>query len=261
MNKPILELDNVSLSFAPAHKVLHNLSMSLEKGSFTALLGASGCGKSTLLHLIAGLIQPTGGTITRHLQTDHIGFVFQDPVLMDWTTVYHNVALPLKLQKQTQKQAGRKAENKAQNKTQNKASDKASMEAQIMASLTQVGLETRANALPRELSGGMKMRVSLARALVTQPDLLLMDEPFAALDELNRAKMEDDLYHIWQTTGCTVLFVTHNVMESAYLASQVMIMKNGHIAQTIEINNAPRGEAYRTNVDFLKTCQEISTAL
>jgi len=241
MNKPILELDNVSLAFAPDNKVLHNLSLSLGKGSFTALLGTSGCGKSTLLRLIAGLIQPSAGTITRHLQTDHIGFVFQDPVLMDWASVYHNVALPLKLQ--------------------NKAKNKATMEAQIMASLTQVGLEARAHALPRELSGGMKMRVSLARALVTQPDLLLMDEPFAALDELTRAKMEDDLYHIWQTTGCTILFVTHNVMESAYLASQIMIMKGGHIAQTIEINNAPRGAAYRTNVDFLKTCQDISTAL
>ena len=224
-------LNNVSLRFADkAAKAsgatgvaaIAALNMQFAQGSFTALVGPSGCGKTTLLRLIAGLLTPTSGTLTK--PNGRVGFVFQTPVLLAWRNVRDNVALPLKMQNI--------APHEIATRTQ--------------AALQLVGLESRDTALPRELSGGMKMRVSLARALVQQPDILLMDEPFGALDELTRHKLDDELLAIWRARRCTIIFVTHSMSEAAYLAEQVMVLtKRGQLASQIAIDHPHNGEDFR----------------
>ncbi len=184
------------------------LDLDVAKGEFVSLLGPSGCGKSTALRLIAGLNAPTSGTVgVSHRSgelraADSIGFVFQEPTLMPWTSVRENVRLPLKLSH----------------------TPKAEADARVGDALAQVGLTEFADAYPRELSGGMKMRVSLARALVTDPDILLMDEPFAALDEITRFRLNNDLLSLWRNLRKTVIFVTHSVFESVYLSQRVGVM-------------------------------------
>ena len=179
------------------------LDLDVARGEFVALLGPSGCGKSTALRLIAGLSAPSSGTVDVSHQAGKadgrhpIGFVFQEPTLMPWATVSDNVRLPLKLANAPAAEADVRVGN----------------------ALAQVGLAEFANAFPRELSGGMKMRVSLARALVTDPDILLMDEPFAALDEITRFRLNNDLLALWRTLHKTVIFVTHSVFESVYLVA------------------------------------------
>jgi len=180
------------------------LDLDVARGEFVALLGPSGCGKSTALRLIAGLSAPSSGTVDVSHQAGKadgrhpIGFVFQEPTLMPWATVGDNVRLPLKLANTPATEADGRVANV----------------------LAQVGLAEFANAFPRELSGGMKMRVSLARALVTDPDILLMDEPFAALDEITRFRLNNDLLALWRTLRKTVIFVTHSVFESVYLSQR-----------------------------------------
>jgi NitT/TauT family transport system ATP-binding protein len=170
------------------------------------------------------------------------GFVFQEPTLMPWASVAGNVYLPLKL-------AG---------------TDRASAEPRIREALTRVGLDAFANAFPRELSGGMKMRVSIARALVTQPKLLLMDEPFAALDEITRFKLNNDLLALWAAMRQTVIFVTHSVFESVYLSSRIIVMtqRPGRIHSEIAIDAPyPRSEAFRTSAEYAALCRSVSEAL
>lgn len=198
----MLSLNDIQLDYGDGHDVLKNLSVRFSAGSFTVLVGASGCGKSSLLRLIAGLQPPTAGSIEHALGKGDIGFVFQEPTLMDWARVKENVALPLKL-------AGIQHNMIAQ---------------RVNDALSMVGLNKRQAAYPHELSGGMKMRVSVARALVTRPKLLLLDEPFAALDEITRINLEDDLLRIWRETGCTVVFVTHHVSSGVFLAQKVLVM-------------------------------------
>src|SRR6266540_2095159 len=171
------------------------LDLDVAKGEFVSLLGPSGCGKSTALRLIAGLSAPSAGTVNVSHRANRkdgrhpIGFVFQEPTLMPWTSVRENVRLPLKLAHAPAAEAN----------------------ARVSDALAQVGLNEFADAFPRELSGGMKMRVSLARALVTDPDILLMDEPFAALDEITRFRLNNDLLDLWRRSRRTVIFVTHSV--------------------------------------------------
>jgi len=192
---------NVSKVFSNGTLALKDMSLDVGRGEFLSLLGPSGCGKSTALRIIAGLGAPSSGSIawptskinSRGLPEGDVGFVFQEPTLMPWQTVFGNVHLPLRLE--------------GMNKT--------AARPRIMESLASVGLADFAGAYPRELSGGMKMRVSIARALVTKPKLLLMDEPFAALDEITRQKLNDDVLRLWKQTGVTVIFVTHSVFESA----------------------------------------------
>jgi len=219
------------------------LDLNIRRGEFVSLLGASGCGKSTALRIIAGLTAPTTGDVQVAARSRHgIGFVFQEPTLMPWATVRGNVQLPLDLAHVSHSEAV----------------------ARVDQALAQVGLTEFANVYPRELSGGMKMRVSLARALVTDPDILLMDEPFAALDEITRFKLNNDLLTLWRDLRKTVIFVTHSVFESVYLSQRVLIMTSrpGRIARDFRIDSAqPRGEDFRTSPDYAATCRDVSAAL
>ena len=224
------------------------LDLDVRKGEFVSLLGPSGCGKSTALRLIAGLAAPSSGSVgvaprRGGARGEHpIGFVFQEPTLMPWTNVRENVRLPLKLSHVPAAEA----------------------EARIEETLQQVGLAEFAAAYPRELSGGMKMRVSLARALVTDPDILLMDEPFAALDEITRFRLNNDLLALWRNLRKTVIFVTHSVFESVYLSQRVVVMTSrpGRLSAEIRIDAPePRGEEFRTSAAYAGYCREVSNAL
>src|SRR3979490_3134682 len=197
------------------------LDLDVSKGEFVSLLGPSGCGKSTALRLIAGLSAPTFGAVgvshrAGQARAGHsIGFVFQEPTLMPWTSVRENVRLPLKLAHAPVAEANER----------------------ISEALAQVGLTEFADDFPRKLSGGMKMRASLARALVTDPDILLMDEPFAALDEITRFRLNNDLLALWRNLHKTVIFVTHSVFESVYLSQRVVVMtpRPGRISAELRI--------------------------
>nr|WP_255720489.1 ABC transporter ATP-binding protein [Acuticoccus kalidii] len=232
----IVSLDGVGKTFDNGTRALAGVDLRIGRGEFLSLLGPSGCGKSTILRLIAGLDEPTEGTITWHDRATgraaqrerNVGFVFQEPTLMPWATVFDNAWLPLRLKGMT----------------------RSSAEAQIMTALESVGLADFRNAYPRELSGGMKMRVSIARALATDPSILLMDEPFAALDEITRFRLNDDLLRLWADKGWTVVFVTHSVFESVYLSARIAVMTNrpGRIAADIVVDEPfPRTEAFRTS--------------
>src|SRR5262245_39806708 len=197
---PVVRLESVRKVFGNGVVALADLDLVVGEHEFLSLLGPSGCGKSTALRLIAGLGRPTQGRVLRPTAQARgdIGFVFQEPTLMPWATAFDNVWLPLRLE----------------------GSSRAPARDDVEAALAMVGLEGCAAAYPRELSGGMRMRVSIARALVTRPKLLLMDEPFAALDEITRQRLNDDLLRLWREQGWTVVFVTHSVYESVYLASR-----------------------------------------
>jgi NitT/TauT family transport system ATP-binding protein len=212
----------------------------VNEGDFLVLLGPSGCGKSTLLRLIAGLDVPSGGRIgwiTRPPAPGEIGYVFQEATLMPWASALRNVALPLRL---------RGIEGAT---------------ARALAALQQVGLGDFAQALPRTLSGGMRMRVSIARALVSRPRLLLMDEPFAALDEFTRHRLQDECLALTAELGCTTIFVTHSLYEAAYLASRVVLMtpRPGRIAH--EISGVATAARTREGPVFAARVAEISQAL
>jgi NitT/TauT family transport system ATP-binding protein len=217
-------------------------------GEFVSLLGPSGCGKSTALRIIAGLSEPTSGKVewfdaeaASAAGPRRIGFVFQEPTLMPWATVAANVRLPLKL-------AG--LEPNAQTR--------------VDAALARVGLSGFAQSYPRELSGGMKMRTSIARALVTEPKLLLMDEPFAALDEITRFRLNNDLLGLWQSLGKTVVFVTHSVFESVYLSERIVVMtqRPGRVFTELLIDAPyPRDENFRTSAGYAGYCRKVSEAL
>jgi NitT/TauT family transport system ATP-binding protein len=224
------------------------LDLNVRRGEFVSLLGPSGCGKSTALRLIAGLAAPTSGTVQLSHREDGtrpgqaIGFVFQEPTLMPWTSVKENVRLPLRLAAASARDADERVDE----------------------ALARVALSEFADSYPRELSGGMKMRVSLARALVTDPDILLMDEPFAALDEITRFRLNNDLLALWRNLKKTVIFVTHSVFESVYLSQRVIVMTSrpGRIGAEIQIDAPePRGEDFRTSAEYAHLCREVSGAL
>jgi NitT/TauT family transport system ATP-binding protein len=248
-DRPIVALTGVTKRFASGTRALDGVDLAIASGEFLSLLGPSGCGKSTALRLIAGLGSPTSGAISwsgtkpgARRNGLEVGFVFQEPTLMPWSTVAHNVALPLAL-------AG-------------VASDV--IEKRVAQALEQVGLAQFRDAYPRELSGGMKMRVSIARGLVTDPPLLLMDEPFAALDEITRFKLNDDLIALWRAVGNTVVFVTHSVFESVYLSSRIVVMtpRPGRVFAELAIDVPfPRDESFRTSPEYGRYCRIVSQAL
>jgi len=201
----VLTVNHVGRRFPGGTEALRDTSLRLLEADFVALLGPSGCGKSTLLRLIAGLDQPDDGSLTwdgAPPAAGDIGYVFQDPTLLPWATAEDNVFLPLRL-RGTSRQAAMPA---------------------VRAALKRVGLDGFETARPRQLSGGMRMRVSIARALVTSPRLLLMDEPFAALDEFTRHKLQSDLLDVWGAAGCTIVFVTHSIYEAAFLGRRIVLM-------------------------------------
>ncbi len=216
----MLTLDRLGRRFPNGTQALEAASLRIGQGDFLALLGPSGCGKSTLLRLIAGLDVPDQGRVAwdggAAPAPGDIGYVFQDATLLPWASAADNVFLPLRLRGR-----GRRA-----------------AEADVHAALARVGLERFAQSRPRELSGGMRMRVSIARALVTRPRLLLMDEPFAALDEFTRFRLQEDLLGLWRELRCTVVFVTHSIYEACFLARRIILMtpRPGRIAR--EINSA-----------------------
>jgi NitT/TauT family transport system ATP-binding protein len=243
-----VSLRGVTKAYDNGVMALGPLDLDVRRGEFVSLLGPSGCGKSTALRLIAGLSAPSAGHVhvARHTgkaQPGHqIGFVFQEPTLMPWTSVRENVRLPLRL---------------AQVPT-------AAADRRIDEALAQVGLSEFAGSFPRELSGGMKMRVSLARALVTDPDILLMDEPFAALDEITRFRLNNDLLALWRNLRKTVIFVTHSVFESVYLSQRVVVMtqRPGRIDAEIRVDpTEPRAEDFRTSAAYADYCRKVSAAL
>ncbi|MCC2096549.1 MAG: ABC transporter ATP-binding protein [Hyphomicrobiales bacterium] len=242
-NARLAVLSGVSKSFASGTLALSGLDLTVNRGEFLSLLGPSGCGKSTALRLLAGLLDPTAGTIAwTGGKRPEIGFVFQEPTLMPWASVEKNIYLPMKLRGETRSQAKREIET----------------------ALELVGLQDFARAYPRELSGGMKMRVSLARALALRPEILLLDEPFAALDEITRLKLNDDLLRLQTELGTTVVFVTHSVYESVYLSTRIAIFsaRPGRIIEEIAVSGpAQRSEEFRLGPEYGDYCRQASKAL
>jgi NitT/TauT family transport system ATP-binding protein len=234
----MITLKAIGKRFANGTEALRDLSFSVAEGEFISLLGPSGCGKSTALRLVAGLLQPDSGHVRFSQNRPEIGFVFQEPTLMPWADALTNTRLPLDLKGVARSEANARA----------------------AAALKRVGLQGFESAFPRELSGGMKMRVSLARALAAQPKLLLLDEPFAALDEITRNALGDDLLRLWKEDGLTVLFVTHSVSESSYLSQRVLVMtpRPGRIAEDIAL---PFGRDSRLTPATIEAQRAISTAL
>lgn len=252
-SEPLLRLSSIGKKFTTGTTALADVDLAIYPGEFISLLGPSGCGKSTLLKLIAGLAAPSFGTIDWPSSRAEaaaaasnvkatLGFVFQEPTLLPWRTVAENVHLPLLLSG-VPKRAAR---------------------GRIDEALDQVGLHGFAEFYPRQLSGGMKMRVSIARALVTEPKILLMDEPFAALDEITRSKLNDELLGLFARRGLTVIFVTHSVYESVFLSSRIVVLSSrpGRITAEIQIGkDYPRTEEFRTTALYNDYCRRVSVAL
>ncbi|SCB51682.1 ABC transporter ATP-binding protein [Rhizobium lusitanum] len=224
----MIDIAGVHKTFVADHgtvTALEPLSITIKEGEFIAIVGPSGCGKSTLLRLISGLDQSSGGTITLDTagRKRPVGFVFQEPVLLPWKTTLENVRFPLDTANVSRLEADRKA----------------------LDLIKMVGLAGFENALPRQLSGGMRQRTAIARSLSDDPQILLMDEPFSAVDLLTRDTLNDELLRIWQSTGKTILLVTHSVEEAAYLADRVMVMtaRPGKLKCVHDVTLArPRGE-------------------
>jgi NitT/TauT family transport system ATP-binding protein len=236
--------------YANGTQALAPVDLVIRSGEFVTLLGPSGCGKTTLLNLIAGLVTPTHGSLSwwgnDFERTGgagrRLGFVFQSPTLMPWACVVTNVRLPLDL-------AG---------------VDRTTASAEAAAALGLVGLADFARHLPRELSGGMQMRASIARALVTAPDLLLMDEPFGALDEFTRQRLDGELTALWSARSLTVVFVTHSIYEAVFLSTRVAVMspRPGRIVADVAIDESfPRGEDFRVSTTFARYCQKLSALI
>jgi NitT/TauT family transport system ATP-binding protein len=241
---PLVSFQNAGKTYENGTVALAGFDLNVQAGEFLTLLGPSGCGKSTVLRLIAGLDEVTSGSLTRGFELDQasLGFVFQDPTLMPWASVFDNIFLPLKLRGVARQEAAPLIEK----------------------ALALVGLSAFSSALPRELSGGMRMRTSLARALVLRPLLLLLDEPFAALDEITRFKLNDDLLAMQAELGTTIVFVTHSIFESVFLSSRIAVMaaRPGHITAELAINAPfPRGMDFRTSPLYGRYCAEASWAL
>ncbi len=246
-NAPVVSLRGVAKRFAGGVAALDPIDLDIARGEFLSVLGPSGCGKTTLLRIVAGLSAASAGERRLDLGEDggarapagRIGFVFQDPTLMPWSTVLGNVLLPFRLEGRIGPAERARAE----------------------AELRTVGLAGFERTYPRQLSGGMRMRVSIARALVTDPDLLLLDEPFAALDEITRMGLNDDLMRLWASRRPTVVFVTHSVFESVYLSTRIAVMtaRPGRIAADLPVDlPQPRERALRSAAAYGELCTVVS---
>jgi NitT/TauT family transport system ATP-binding protein len=245
-----IEFADAAMRFARGPFAVRGVTATIAAGQFVSLLGPSGCGKSTLLRLAAGLLEPAEGRVLVDGRPAAgrpvpMSYVFQDPTLMPWSSVVDNVALPLRIRGQARR-AAREAARSA---------------------LAQVGLADRARDYPEELSGGMKMRCSIARALVTGPSVLLLDEPFAALDEITRQRLNDELLAQWQARPMTAVFVTHSVFEAVYLSQRVLVMgaaagRPGHLVADLPVTLPyPRCAGLRMTEPFMQACRAVSDAL
>jgi NitT/TauT family transport system ATP-binding protein len=238
----IAKLACVERVFANGVKALGPLDLAIEKGEFLSLLGPSGCGKSTALRVFAGLLAPSAGALHWPQGRPRIGFVFQDPTLMPWAVVRDNVRLPLDLNRVPMDEGNARAE----------------------AALARVGLRGFSDAYPRALSGGMRMRVSIARALASAPQLLLMDEPFAALDEISRDALNEDLLKLWREDSLSIVFVTHSVYESTFLSTRIVTLtpRPGRIASELRLASPQkRTSEWRTTPEFAQAARQVSFAL
>ncbi|KQV91657.1 ABC transporter ATP-binding protein [Rhizobacter sp. Root1221] len=246
MPDALISLTHVDKTFASGTRALQSVSLAVAPGEFVSILGPSGCGKSTVLRLVAGLDTPSAGQVDApawrapaHART---AFVFQDATLLPWADVFDNVWLPLRL-------AGTSREAAAP---------------RIEALLAQMGLADFARAYPAALSGGMKMRAAIARARVTDPQVLLMDEPFAALDEITRQRLNTDLLAGWLAAPMAVMFVTHSVFEAVFLSQRVIVMgaRPGRVVDAMAIGEPyPRTPAFRTSARYADACQQLSASL
>ncbi len=244
MSHPAITLSHIRKAYANGTVALEDMNLSIQESQFVTLVGPSGCGKSTVLRLIAGLGKMNSGSIEwgEGLTKRKLAYVFQDAALMPWATVLENVMLPLKLAKVPTKEA---------------------LPA-VREALHLVGLDAFTRCYPRELSGGMKMRVSIARALVTEPEILLMDEPFGALDEITRSRLNQDLLNLWREKRWTVIFVTHNIYEAVYLSNRTIVMaaRPGRVVADITIDAPyPRTEEFRTSPLYNEYCREVALEL
>ncbi len=242
--------EQLSMDYGPEHQVLDRISLRLDDGQFVALVGPSGCGKSTLLRLIAGLETPAAGKLAVDGKPPgdaqnrrRAAFVFQDPNLLPWRTVVDNIRLPLELQRQARSE----------------------QQLAVRQSLRLIGLgEADERKYPRMLSGGMRMRVALARALVTRPDILLLDEPFAALDDILRGQLNEDLVGLWQKQAWTTVFVTHNVAEAVFLSQRIVVLSGqpGRVITQLEVPfGYPREATLRSTAEFAALTGQVSTWL
>jgi len=247
---PAVEVLSAEKTYPNGTQALQPVDLSIAEGEFVTLLGPSGCGKSTLLKMVAGMLEPSDGRLLvwrkpvgqLHDSARKMSFVFQSPTLMPWASVRTNVRLPLDLAGVPRKEA----------------------DARVMESLALVGLEKFADALPRALSGGMQMRVSIARGLVTQPDLLLMDEPFGALDEITRHKLDADLLELWRKKKLTVIFVTHSIHEAVFLSSRVVMMaaRPGRVVEQFHIDEPyPRSADFMVTPEFARHAKQLQDSL
>lgn len=246
----LVRADGVGLSFAGPVVALEGVDLTLPQGEFVAIVGPSGCGKSTLLRLIAGLIPASRGTITvagtspplARRERTRMSLVFQDATLLPWRTVENNIRLPLELQK----------------------TPRAEHADLVRQGLALIGLQDFARRYPNQLSGGMRMRVSLARALVTSPEMLLLDEPFAALDDITRQELNEELHQLWCRHRWTGVFVTHNIAEAVFLSQRILVMsaRPGRIVADVRVPFAtPRSPELRTTPEFARLAAEISACL
>jgi NitT/TauT family transport system ATP-binding protein len=246
MNDLAFEIKNLNKIYHSSNnrqvEALKNINLSVRKGEFISIIGPSGCGKSTLLKILSNLDKPSSGEINWKVSSENIGFVFQDSVLLPWKTVYENVIFPLEVKKI------KTAENLEY----------------VDQLLELAGLENFKKAYPRELSGGMKQRVSIVRALSYNPDVLLMDEPFGALDALTRDKMGIELMRIWSETKKTILFVTHSIGESVFLSDRVVVMspRPGKIDEVVQIDlPRPRGVEVKDTIEFVQYVKRLREGL
>lgn len=247
--KSMLRINNVSKVYDQKIVALSEVNLDIPEGEFMSFVGPSGCGKSTIFKIIAGLSEPTSGSIEMvtpsksetTINRDEVGFVFQHATLLPWKPVIDNVTLPLQLKGVSKKERQEKA----------------------MDVINMVGLKGYEKALPRQLSGGMQMRVSIARSLIAKPKLLLMDEPFGALDEMTRQNLHYELLRIWEKTNMTVLFITHNVFESVFLSTKIAVMsaRPGRITNVFDVPAYERNDSFRSTHEFSNLVGEIEKGL
>jgi NitT/TauT family transport system ATP-binding protein len=250
---PAVAIQSAEKTYPNGTRALLPVNLTVQQGEFVTLLGPSGCGKSTLLNMVAGLLAPSSGSIkvcgespmadAKNSGNEHrLSFVFQEATLMPWARVAANVRLPLDLQRVPTIEADQRVSD----------------------TLKLVGLDRFSESYPRELSGGMQMRASIARSLVTDPSLLLMDEPFGALDEITRNRLDDELLALWRAKKLTVMFVTHSIHEAVYLSSRVIVMaaRPGRVVEDVVIApSIPRDEAFRVSSEFAAYAKRLQDSL